>query len=538
MPRAPHLLELKGADYMTGRSEVVRPLEDTLGQPPFEVFPVLSGQADAQVKVGALKTLVNVSLYSEALPPEQEKLLEDLQEPASYVVRLYVLRAGDLPERRGDKPDPFMRAKLGKQTLGSRKDAMKNTTEPAFFKTFTFKATLPGESVVRLEVVDHNSLNFDEVIGYTDIDLEDRVFCDAWKTKCSERPPVERRPLMVDEKANPQGYLKLFVEILSETDALERPPLDISPPPDQKWELRLICWEAKGVSEKLDDSGLSDLYVKTFLVDPKARDPKLRDSAVLRTDTHFRARNGKASRSGGPIDRSARRHRCCCCCCCHHTTATTTTTTSSSSSSRAAAAATAAAATAATSSTPSPLSPEQASWNWRFKIPLVLQHDSRMRRLTLQLFDRDITIDDLAGQFVMNLDPWLKRVYKRQVLNAVRPAVSSPIRCLSPATYRPATCHSPSARPVPTDQVFAPTYWDPTSGKRSSLIKRHTADQLKSIKEFVETLIVKVTPRCNRTDAFVDSVRSRCVLMGAGIRTLQPSRETICDQRIHEPSCP
>ena len=41
----------------------------------------------------------------------------------------------------------------------------------------------------------------------------------------------------------------------------------------RRWELRLICWEAKGVSEKLDDSGLSDLYVKSFLVDPKARGP-------------------------------------------------------------------------------------------------------------------------------------------------------------------------------------------------------------------------------------------------------------------------
>ena len=41
--------------------------------------------------------------------------------------------------------------------------------------------------------------------------------------------------------------------------------------------------------------------------------------------------------------------------------------------------------------------------------------------------------------------------------------------------------------------MFAPTYWDPTSGKRSSDITRYTADQLQSIKEFVETLIVKAT---------------------------------------------
>ena len=32
----------------------------------------------------------------------------------------------------------------------------------------------------------------------------------------------------------PQGYVKLFVEILPEMEALDRPPLDISPPPEQK----------------------------------------------------------------------------------------------------------------------------------------------------------------------------------------------------------------------------------------------------------------------------------------------------------------
>ena len=43
---------------------------------------------------------------------------------------------------------------------------------------------------------------------------------------------------MVEHKGNPQGYLRLFVEILTEQESLDRPPLDISPPPEQKWEVR------------------------------------------------------------------------------------------------------------------------------------------------------------------------------------------------------------------------------------------------------------------------------------------------------------
>lgn len=128
-------------------------------------------------------------------------------------------------------------------------------------QAFEFRATLPGDSLLRVDVMDRNTFTSDSLIGGTEIDIEDRIFSRRWKQQCKARPPVERRELRRPEWNLRQGVLDLFVEILTEDEALSRRMLDISPPPAQKWELRLIVWSAKDVPLDLDDSGLSDLYV-------------------------------------------------------------------------------------------------------------------------------------------------------------------------------------------------------------------------------------------------------------------------------------
>ena len=81
----------------------------------------------------------------------------------------------------------------------------------------------------------------------------------------------------------------------SEILASARPswPQDITPPPPQNYEMRVIIWEAKDV--KYDGleaftTDIADLYVHCFV--EQAHSP---DSKRLSTDTHFRAARGKAS---------------------------------------------------------------------------------------------------------------------------------------------------------------------------------------------------------------------------------------------------
>ena len=67
--------------------------------------------------------------------------------------------------------------------------------------------------------------------------------------------------------------------------ANERPPVDISPPPEQQWELRVIVWKLRNAPDDVDTSGLADWFATC----------RFGDSTEARTDTHWRAREGRAS---------------------------------------------------------------------------------------------------------------------------------------------------------------------------------------------------------------------------------------------------
>lgn len=58
---------------------------------------------------------------------------------------------------------------------------------------FDINTTLPGASMLKIEVWDKDDLFEDELIGRTVIDLEDRFFSSKW-TKLPEKP-IETRSL-------------------------------------------------------------------------------------------------------------------------------------------------------------------------------------------------------------------------------------------------------------------------------------------------------------------------------------------------------
>ena len=63
----------------------------------------------------------------------------------------------------------------------------------------------------------------------------------VWAQQMARKPPVEYRPLRSPLSSLPQGTLELWVDILRKEEAVERPPFNIAPPPEQRWELRVIC---------------------------------------------------------------------------------------------------------------------------------------------------------------------------------------------------------------------------------------------------------------------------------------------------------
>ena len=289
--------------YLQNRQRVAEELEGLLGTLPFEHFVVESGQGESRVRVASLKAVVRLKPVGDGEPDDEEaNYIEShneaptdpiaaLRQPREYVVRLYVLQGINLmPLDVGSASDPYLKVSLGRTTIDTRDRYIKDATTAHFHEFFELRTQLPGESMLRIECIDYDSFGrrSDDLIGATEIDLEDRWFSPRWRDELSSKPPVEWRSLHSKLSKHPQGVLELWLEIMSPADAEATPPWDIAQPPPQEWELRVICWKCRGVPTdgSVDYSGLADLYVAArFGADGKEK----------RTDTHFRARNGRAS---------------------------------------------------------------------------------------------------------------------------------------------------------------------------------------------------------------------------------------------------
>jgi hypothetical protein len=312
--------------YMHQRDIVEGELEDAL-KSPFETFALFRGimsrdacasseTADTYRPVGKFKGIVRV------LKSRDEAPLFDLDQflnPQPYLVRVYVLDALNLhPKDVNNRCDPYLRVSLGdgrrrEQLFNDRENYQSETLTPKFHKMYEFKADLPGASELKLEVLDYDffaiptlptglskalstavgsTVDGDDFVGATLIDLEDRWFDAKWQElglspeRQERRKPLEVRPLFAPSSTLPQGSLRLWVDILTGAEMNVVKPLDISLPPPQTFEVRVIVYKAKNVTAG-DFTDLSDLFVKSWLQN--------RDDKSQSTDTHWRARHGCAS---------------------------------------------------------------------------------------------------------------------------------------------------------------------------------------------------------------------------------------------------
>ena len=284
------------------RETYKHPLEQDLTS-PFGTFDVMSGEEGAQVKVCTLKALVRLSAGSSAAPTEasasasfadsEHSLLEAIMAPKEFVVRVYVLEAKGLISHDADSPsDPYLRVSLGETHLDCRREYLEDEPDPQFHRMFELEARLPGDSLLTIDVYDHAGgltsrfASSDDLIGSTTIDLEDRLFSERWQKEMAACPPIEWRPLTTPYQKREQGQLKLWVDLIPAALAAKTPPLDISLAPSQEWELRVIVWSGIDLpAYDVDATGLADWYVTCSFA----------QSPAQQTDTHFRAKHGKAS---------------------------------------------------------------------------------------------------------------------------------------------------------------------------------------------------------------------------------------------------
>ena len=269
-------------------------LEDFLKFYAFENYEFYRGhikfnkfgkRRDTVRKIGTLKAVIRVCTKNPRSDEEYNKFAKMIRQVTKCVVRVYITKAQNLmPMDFFGSASPYLKASLGDKEKKDMKSLNRSTLNPDFFSFFEFPTSLPGPSLLKIQVWDHSRLSTsDKLMGETIIDLEDRWFHPKW-TEFDEKKPLENRTLTKIGSATGQGAITMWVDILTAQEALKTPPVEIVGPEKKEFEIRIVCWRCIDVPAM--DGGVSDLFVSFFM---EGTDRK------LSTDTHWRAKGGRAS---------------------------------------------------------------------------------------------------------------------------------------------------------------------------------------------------------------------------------------------------
>lgn len=333
--------------FMKGRQAYDHELEAELGPTPFESFPLYRGQRVRKSllgktlkpnirKVGTLKAAMRVCLDNDTPSNRQQldeeigvfapAMLEKMLIPRPVEIRINVLKGFNfIPmDVGGGKSDPYLILKLGSNKISDQKNYIANSINPNFYRNFTIHTELPGPSQLRIRAMDYDLFSSDDLIGETTIDIEDRWFSERWKqiaasesteertqdeldeeeaakvvleeTKDADvsdvetylRKPVELRSLWTPTSQLEQGKLEMWCDIMDQPTAIKYPLVNVAPPEDTVYEMRVIVWKCEDVPSFDFLTKQNDLYVRCNF-------NGFSEKAWKETDTHWRAKKGKAS---------------------------------------------------------------------------------------------------------------------------------------------------------------------------------------------------------------------------------------------------
>lgn len=193
-------------------------------------------------------------------------------------VRIYVVSCSQLSSRSlyQNSSDPYLVLKLatppylkdvykGVTVVNDKANYKQNTLNPFFGAWFELDAMFPD--ITRLELqIWNNNYTYDELIGSTFIDLEDRWYNPKWHDLKYKRKQIkEYRPLAKPGSELTQGVVEMWVEMYRLEDAVNAPIVDIRRPTTVEWELRLVVWETRNIP-LFDDHNYANLYIRGELI--------------------------------------------------------------------------------------------------------------------------------------------------------------------------------------------------------------------------------------------------------------------------------
>jgi hypothetical protein len=187
------------------------------------------------------------------------KLKKVLTKTKRFLCRLYVLKGMKISPfgASADSLEPYLVIKCGDRVIKDKKISKRTGTNPDFYVYFDFDVRLPGSCTIRIEIWNDDPFGFDDLIGYTEIDVENRYFNRKWMAKAKK--PVESRNIKPEFSNKSVGRLNLILELL---ESVKIKPYDISPLKQEPYELRVVVWETMDCVIK--DEVLLDLSDRLF----------------------------------------------------------------------------------------------------------------------------------------------------------------------------------------------------------------------------------------------------------------------------------
>ncbi|KAF5288241.1 hypothetical protein FQA39_LY04009 [Lamprigera yunnana] len=107
-----------------------------------------------------------------------------LNEPTEFLVRIYCVRAINLrPKDVNGKSDPYLYVLMGKQKVKDVENYVPKQVNPIFGRYFEFKGVFPQDHLLRIQVWDYDRVTKDDLIGETNIDIENRFYT-RYRARC------------------------------------------------------------------------------------------------------------------------------------------------------------------------------------------------------------------------------------------------------------------------------------------------------------------------------------------------------------------
>jgi len=192
-----------------------------------------------------------------------EILKRSLLSETRCVIRLYIISGYDISSRdNGSASDPYLFIQCNEKTYNERDNYQMDQSNPEFHKMYDFEGKFPGSTPLKIQVWDYDAIFGDDLVGTTNVDLEDRFFSLEWNSLVDK--PIEYRQIYHPSSSMSQGVLKMWVEINpTSVQPGSIKEWDISPKPPEDFEVRVCVLNCKDIIA-MDWEGTTDFYMRGF----------------------------------------------------------------------------------------------------------------------------------------------------------------------------------------------------------------------------------------------------------------------------------